>query len=72
MLKSEKGSVMTFLAKQEHSWMNNSELPGAIITMHDYIAGVTKDEIEAELKPQPKSEEIDQQMTVTEKVPREE
>ena len=42
---------MTFVEKTESCWIMNSELSGAIVTMHDYLAGVTKDRIEAELKP---------------------
>ena len=40
-----------FVEKQGLCWIINSELPGAIVTMHDYLAGVVKDEIEAQLKP---------------------
>ena len=48
---TEGGQCMTFVEKTESCWIMNSELSGAIVTMHDYLAGVTKDRIEAELKP---------------------
>ena len=47
----EGGSDMKFVEKLKLCWIMNSELPGAIVAMHDYMAGLIKDEIETELKP---------------------
>ena len=45
----DDGIDANFVEKQGLCWIINSELPGAIVTMHDYLAGVVKDEIEAKL-----------------------